>query len=638
MNSKLLPRESHTTELLSSEYHLIATNVPYLGYKKQASVLREFGEGAYQAGKADLATMFIQRTIQLSAPKGCVALVCPRYWLFLHSYTDLRKWILSTYPIKQLAFLGPNSFETIGGEVVNVCLLTVEKDRLDARNTIWSVDVTDKNSPTMKDTGLRVEKPSPLGQMALLANPDHRITAEELEVIDLVGKYAIAPRGVVNGDIDKWTRFFWEVDYSDKRWKRLQNAVMATEPYGGRERVIDWSTSGKGMLRPGLGNPAYTRLGVAISRMSNLPVTLYTGELYDQNTAVLVPHKSEHLAALWAFCSSSEFTNAVRVLDQKLGVTPATLLKVGFDLERWGTIAKETFPGGLPKPFSNSPTQWLFNGAVVSSSAPLQVAVARFLGYHWPDQAKESDFPEKLADKNGIVCMPSVRGEKPASERLLEALYATYGKKWSNVVLHGLLTEGDYQPSVTLDDWLCNYFFEQHCKLFYHRPFIWHIWDGRKDGFSCLVNYHKLNHKTLENLTYSYLGDWIKAQTADTRAGKVGADLRLAAAQALQEKLKLILAGEPPYDIFARWKTLSEQAIGWNPDLNDGVRMNIRPFVEAGILRKTPNIKWAKDRGKEPERDRDEFPWLWKGKEFGGDRVNDVHLTNTEKQAVRSKI
>jgi hypothetical protein len=154
--------------------------------------------------------------------------------------------------------------------------------------------------------------------------------------------------------------------------------------------------------------------------------------------------------------------------------------------------------------------------------------------------------------------------------------------------------------------------------------------------FSCLVNCHKLSHKGLENLTYSYLGDWIKAQNADAKAGKPGADLRLGAAQGLQEKLKLILAGEPPYDIFVRWKPLSEQAIGWNPDLNDGVRMNIRPFVEAGILRKPPNIKWTKDRGKEPERDRDEYPWFWDGREFVGDRVNDVHLTNAQKQAARN--
>ncbi len=195
-----------------------------------------------------------------------------------------------------------------------------------------------------------------------------------------------------------------------------------------------------------------------------------------------------------------------------------------------------------------------------------------------------------------------------------------------------LLTEAGCRPGTTLDDWLRNSFFEQHCKRFHNRPFIWHIWDGRKDGFSALVNYHKLDQKALESLTYSYLGDWI---TAQSRSDSVGADLRLAAAQALQAKLKLILAGEPPYDIFVRWKPIHEQAIGWHPDLNGGVRMNIRPFIEAGILRKSPNIKWTKDRGKEPERDKDEYPWFWSGGAFVGDRVNDVHLTDEKKQAAR---
>ena len=139
----------------------------------------------------------------------------------------------------------------------------------------------------------------------------------------------------------------------------------------------------------------------------------------------------------------------------------------------------------------------------------------------------------------------------------------------------------------------------------------------------------------METLTYSYVQDWITAQAAAAKSGQTGADLRLNAAQEFQQKLKLILAGEPPYDIFVRWKPLHEQAIGWNPDLNDGVRLNIRPFMTAGILRKNPNIKWTKDRGKEPTRDKDEYPWFWKDKEFVGDRVNDIHVTNKEKQNAR---
>ena len=103
----------------------------------------------------------------------------------------------------------------------------------------------------------------------------------------------------------------------------------------------------------------------------------------------------------------------------------------------------------------------------------------------------------------------------------------------------------------------------------------------------------------------------------------------------MQTKLKRILEGEPPYDIFVRWKPLSEQPISWNPDLNDGVRINIRPFMTADVLRKKPSIKWTKDRGKEPERDPDDYPWFWEDGEFTGNRVNDVHLTNAEKRAAR---
>jgi hypothetical protein len=35
--------------------------------------------------------------------------------------------------------------------------------------------------------------------------------------------------------------------------------------------------------------------------------------------------------------------------------------------------------------------------------------------------------------------------------------------------------------------------------------------------------------------------------------------------------MKLILAGEPPHDLYVYWKKLHEQPIRWEPDLNDSV-------------------------------------------------------------------
>lgn len=171
-----------------------------------------------------------------------------------------------------------------------------------------------------------------------------------------------------------------------------------------------------------------------------------------------------------------------------------------------------------------------------------------------------------------------------------------------------------------LDEWLRDGFFAQHCKMFGQRPFVWHVWDGRKDGFAALVNCHGLDRAKLDKLIYTYLGGWINTQRDAVRQGVPGSDGRLVAAQTLQKKLITIADGDPPFDIFVRWKPLAKQPLGWDPDINDGVRMNIRPFMTAEVLRAKPNIKWNKDKGKNPD---------------GSDRLNDLHPTRAEKEAVR---
>lgn len=114
---------------------------------------------------------------------------------------------------------------------------------------------------------------------------------------------------------------------------------------------------------------------------------------------------------------------------------------------------------------------------------------------------------------------------------------------------------------------------------------------------------------------------------------------KLAKAEALKVQLEAIAQGEKPFDIFVRWKPLAQQPIGWEPDLNYGVRMNIRPFVEAGVLR-IPRAKlgvhWKSDRGKDVA----SAPWFKLVPTYDepeGTRINDHHLSLAEKQAAREK-
>ena len=175
----------------------------------------------------------------------------------------------------------------------------------------------------------------------------------------------------------------------------------------------------EGRRRDSQGHAAWGRRGVAVSQMRDSAGDLaITGDLFDSNVAALSSRRTQRpVAAIWAFAAVDEYSRQrAGDSDQKLTVTNATLIKVPFDLEHWSKVAAEQYPDGLPEPHSDDPTQWLFKGTVAGSEAPLQVAVARLLGYRWPDQ--EPDALDALADADGLVPLPAVGGERPAAERL----------------------------------------------------------------------------------------------------------------------------------------------------------------------------------------------------------------------------
>lgn len=660
-------------EILAGQFTLVATNVPYLSRSKQDDLLREYCDRHHGDAKNDLATCFVERCLSFCAPSGSFALVTPTNWMVLSRYQKLRENLLGTKLWNSVVRLGPGAFETIGGEVVNVALLVATNTKPNDRSAFCGIDVGDVPTPAAKASNL-LALPTPLlVQSAQLENPDARFLLEEQSSRDFLKKLADSRYGLRTGDLERLALCIWELPSVKNGWRFLQGTVDASVPYSGKERVILWM-DGKGPLREladeGIasiqGADAWGRKGVAVSLMGSLPSTIYTGEIFDNGTGVIWSEREELLPAIFCFCSSPDFNTQVRKIDQSIKVTNQTLLKVPFDLAHWQKVAAEKYPHGLPKPFSSDPTQWLFNGHPAGADQPLHVAVARLLGYQWPRQtgssfpdcpALKADGLEKYADDDGIVCLSPVRGERAGAARLhtlLSAALGTYDE-------HDLITTTGSNAK-SLDAWLRDEFFAQHCALFHQRPFIWHIWDGRSDGFHALVNYHKLaapkgaGRKLLETLTFSYLGDWIRKQQDDAKRGEPGAEDRQIAAQTLQDELKAILAGEPPYDLFVRWKPLHQQPIGWEPDINDGVRLNIRPFLaakdvgrkDAGILRFKPNVKWDKDRGKEPARPKADFPWFWSwdettidfpgGREFDGNRWNDCHYTPATKRAARAAM
>lgn len=637
--------------ILSNNYWLTITNVPYLGRLNQSEILLIFGDSHYPSSKSDLAFMMQDRCINLLKRDGIIAAVAPQGWSFSGRYKSSRKFYLANYNLPLIARLGSGAFITISGEIVKVNLILIKKSIPNKHSIISLLDVNESRTPLSKSLKLIENTIKISKQLEQEKNASQIISFEvidnKLPKLSIIGD---CYQGIVTGDINRFIRNWWELTNVSNGWEFYLQAPYSDLAYEGLTNAILWQ-NGKGDLheyakltREKLhdmhesGKLSWGKKGVAIGRITK-KVSLYYGSKYDNSVAVITPFSKNDIAPLFEYCKSEIFINDLFNLDQKLSITNSTILKVPYDSKKWEFRSISSFPIGLPKPYSDDPTQWLFHGHPVKAENALQVAVTRLLGYRWPaendeemelseeareliKQVKELDLP---FDEDGIVCIPPVYSEQPGAERLRQLLQKAWGNNWNNNVLAELLIQAGSKKN-NLEDWLRDEFFANHCKVFKNRPFIWHIWDGRKDGFSALVNYHKLDKETLKKLIYTYLGDWIRQCEAKRKAGESGADGLLSAALKLKEKLELILVGEQPYDIFVRWKKLEEQPMGWEPDLNDGVRLNIRPFVESGVLRNRFNIKWGIDRGKNPA-----------GSPWGEIRDNDRHLSLEEKQKAREK-
>ena len=628
-------------ELLARNYNLVITNVPYLGKAKMDIILSDYAESNYKNSKSDLATIFLERLNKIINSSGTVCTVIPQNWLFLKSYKLLRENLLKQNKWDFLTLLGPGAFSQISGEVVKVLLFSISKNKI-TENNFFGIDASNHPDASIKEKELKSSELVICSQLEQLKNPDSRISLEELSNEPLLSVYSYSYHGLTTGDKPRMNLQLCELsEINPSVWVYYQGTVKSNIHFGGSNSLLRWE-NGKGCINELLGarkdgTEAWGRKGVSISQMGSLNSTIYLGTAFDNTTAAIVPYNQEDLMAIWAFCSSEEFVKEVRRIDKSLYVTCATLVKIPFNKAHWQKIAIEKYPKGLPKPYSDDPSQWLFHGNPIKTENPLQVAVARLLGYRWPaendaemelaDEAKTLIESVKafdhLSDDDGIFCIPSVNAEQAGADRVRTFLQAVFAGEWNNNTIADLLDKEGASAS-NLEDWLRKEFFIQHCKVFQNRPFIWHIWDGRNDGFSALVNYHKLDKENLSKLIYTYLGDWIRMCESKKKNEESGAEGLLSAAFKLKEKLEAILHGEAPYDIFVRWKSLAEQPIGWEPDLNDGVRLNIRPFMEADVLRKKPNIKWGVDRGKNAP-----------GSFWGEIRDNDKHLTIAEKRAAR---
>ena len=233
----------------------------------------------------------------------------------------------------------------------------------------------------------------------------------------------------------------------------------------------------------------------------------------------------------------------------------------------------------------------------------IDITLVRMLGYRWPEQdayeaAHGPILDPDLVDPDGIIPLVPCGGEPVAEERVRTRLVRQLGEEGADAFLADLrrYTKRD------LADWIRRDFFKAHTKRFKNRPIAWHL-RSPEGQFEALVLYHRLSRETLARLRVTYAGDRLARLRADQQRARDRGDSRIVTdlqvaiedVETFRRTLEAIERGdELRHRLRCRWKNETETGRPgpYAPDIDDGVKVNIRPFQESGLLTAKAINKW----------------------------------------------
>ena len=116
-------------DYLSTKYHVVVTNPPYLGTSGFGKEKEDWFKSNYANSRSDFFAMFMERCLSLSVKQGYIAMINMQSWMFLSSYEKLRKHLAKNYEFVTMAHLGPRAFDSIGGEVVSTTSFVLQNEK-----------------------------------------------------------------------------------------------------------------------------------------------------------------------------------------------------------------------------------------------------------------------------------------------------------------------------------------------------------------------------------------------------------------------------------------------------------------------------------------------------------------------------
>lgn len=252
---------------LTDKYVALVMNPPYMGGSNMNAVLSNYVKKNYEAGKADLFSVFMQVAEERLAENGKYGMINMQSWMFLSSFEKLRTHLLETLQIDSMLHLGPRTFDELSGEVVQNTAFVVTKHTPYTTGTYFRL-VDGKNCGDKERMFLAGENGYPhVSQQNFEKIPGYPIGYWVSEKIfsRFAGNLALSAvckptQGLATADNARFLRYWHEVNLekigfgmgsaeeakeSGKKWFPTTKGGAFRRWYGNMTYLVNWENDGE---------------------------------------------------------------------------------------------------------------------------------------------------------------------------------------------------------------------------------------------------------------------------------------------------------------------------------------------------------------------------------------------------------
>ena len=252
VKNQLLPLVK-CVEVLAQKYDVVVTNPPYMGYSGFDAKLVSFAKYNYPNSKSDMSTMFMEQTLRMCTPIGYMAMINIPVWMFITSYEQLRKEIITQRTIIDLLHPGRGIFGSDFGSVSFVIRSKSIQNYKAVYNRLFNEPVEVK-SPEIREQQFLSGKGTFLAkQETFLQIPGCPISYWVSDSIyrafvnmPSLGEIGATKTGMTTGDNNRFLRLWYEIakDKVGSKYEFYSKGSDFRRWYCSVSNVILWENNG----------------------------------------------------------------------------------------------------------------------------------------------------------------------------------------------------------------------------------------------------------------------------------------------------------------------------------------------------------------------------------------------------------